>query len=210
MNEFGAQSILPALNRVHSGPKIFLEAVIAQQVPHLTTIAGFSSLEELWDVHTKVMQDEAVQKGAMALESGPDPAFESIDSLIVQATDYSPEIKPEAATPPRIFELRVYKSPTMRQLFALHERFRGPEIKIFHRSGIHPILYGSTLIGPRQPNLVYLIPFADMAAREKAWATFGADPEWKKVRDDSVAKSGEIVADIQISFFRGTSYSPVR
>lgn len=209
LSEFAAQ-ILPAIGRVHSGPKIYLDALVAPQVPHFTVIAGFTSLEELWDVNVKVLQDETVRKASEALESGPEPAYESLDSIIVQAADYSPEIKPEASATPRIFELRVYHSPTWRQLDALHERFRGPEIKIFHRSGIHPILYGSTFIGPNQPNLVYLIPFADLAAREKAWAAFGADPEWKKVRDESVAKSGEIVSDIQISFYKATSYSPVR
>jgi len=209
LSDFAAE-ILPAISCVHSGPKIYLEALVAPQVPRFTAIAGFSSLQELWDVNVKVLEDETVRKASAAVENGTEPAYESLDSLILQATDYSPEIKPEATTPSRIFELRVYKSPTWRQLDALHERFRGPEIKIFHRSGIHPILYGSTFIGPHQPNLVYLIPFADLAAREKAWATFGADPDWKKVRDESVAKSGEIVSDIQISFYRPTSYSPVR
>jgi hypothetical protein len=133
-----------------------------------------------------------------------------MDSAVVEAADYSPEIKPDATTPPRIFELRVYHSPTWRQLASLHERFRGPEIKIFHRSGIHPILYGSTVIGPNIPNLTYLIPFTDLAAREKAWAAFGADPDWQKVRQESIAKAGEIVSQIQVSLYKATAYSPVR
>jgi len=210
LHDFMSQSALPALNRVHSGPKIFLEATIASQIPHVTAIYGFSSMEELWAVHTKMTQDEDHRKGLAALESGPDGAFESMDTTIVETTDFSPEIKPEPSEASRIFELRNYHSPTWRQLIALHERFRGPEIKIFHRSGIHPILYGSTFIGPNNPNLIYLIPFADMAAREKAWAAFGADPDWQKVRKESVEKSGEIVSNIQISFYKSTPYSPVR
>jgi hypothetical protein len=210
LHDFFSQAMQPALNRIHSGPKIYLEAMIASHVPHFTAIYGFSTLDELWSVHSKVMQDETLGKSLLALESGPDPAYESIDSALIEAADYSPEIKPEATTPPRIFELRIYHSPTWRQLAALHDRFRGPEIKIFHRSGIHPILYGSTLIGGNLPNLTYLIPFADLAAREKAWAAFGADPEWQKVRKESIEKSGEIVSEIQIEFYRATPYSPVR
>lgn len=210
LHDFVSQSLLPALNRIHSGPKIYLEAQVADHVPRFTAIYGFSSLEEMWSVHTKVTQDETVRKAAETLESGPDAAYESLDSAVIEAADYSPEIKPEAAASPRLFELRVYHSPTWRQLAALHDRFRGPEVKIFHRSGIHPILYGSTVIGGNIPNLTYLIPFADLAAREKAWAAFGADPDWQKVRADSVAKSGEIVREIQVSLYRATSYSPVR
>jgi len=210
LHEFMSQSALPAFNRIHSGPKIFLEAIIAPQLPNLIAIYGFASLEEFWAVHMKMIQDEDHRKGLIALESGPEPALESLETTVVEAADFSPEIKPEPAEASRIFELRVYHSPTFRQLIALHERFRGPEIKIFHRSGIHPILYGSTLIGPDQPNLVYLIPFADLAAREKAWAAFGADPDWQKVRKESVEKSGEIVSNIQITFYKSTPYSPVR
>jgi len=210
LHEFFSQSALPALNQVHSGPKIFLDAQLSAHIPLVTSIYGFSSLDEMWNVHAKVSQDESLRKSLEALEAGPDEAFESLDISIVEAADYSPEIKPEATAPPRLFELRVYHSPTWRQLAALHERFRGSEVKIFHRSGIHPVLYGSTFIGGNIPNLVYLIPFADLAAREKAWAAFGADPDWQKVRAESVAKSGEIVREIQVTLYRATPYSPVR
>jgi hypothetical protein len=111
---------------------------------------------------------------------------------------------------PRIFELRTYHSPTGRQLKALHERFAGPEIRIFHRSGIHPVFYTSTVFGANRPNLTYLIPFDDLATREKAWAAFGADPEWAKVRKESIEKYGQITSVIQMSLFRATAYSPVR
>jgi hypothetical protein len=106
--------------------------------------------------------------------------------------------------------LRVYHSPTWRQLKALHERFAGPEIQIFHRVGIHPILYSSTLIGTNMPNLTYLIPFENLAAREKAWETFAGDPEWIKVRKESIEKHGQMSSIIQISLFKATAYSPVR
>lgn len=210
MHEFISQSFLPVMNRVHSGPLIYLEALVAPQIPHLTVIMGFSSFEEMSTVHGKLLADEGIRKALAAWDNGPEPAYESLDSSLVEAADYSPEIKSGPSTPPRIFELRVYHSPSRHQLAALHDRFRGPEIKIFHRSGIHPILYGSTMFGPNLPNLTYLIPFADLAAREKAWAAFGADPDWQKVRQESVAKSGEIVSDIQISLYKATPYSPVR
>jgi hypothetical protein len=92
----------------------------------------------------------------------------------------------------------------------LHERFGGAEIKIFHRSGIHPILYADTIMGPDLPNLTYLMPFAALADREKAWDAFGADPEWLKVRADSVARGGQIVDNNNISLWRAASYSPIQ
>jgi hypothetical protein len=198
------------VNRILSGSKIFLEAIIAAHTPQVAAIYGFTSIEEISGLQTKLGSDEALAKRLEVLEAAEQP-FESLDTTLLEAADYSPEIasSPEGATP-RIFELRVYHSPTLRQLGALHERFRGPEIKIFHRVGIHPILYSSTLAGQNMPNLTYLIPFADLAAREKAWAAFNADPEWQKVRKDSIEKSGQIASVIQVSIYRATAYSPVK
>src|SRR5215471_17304021 len=90
LHEFLSQAVLPAINRVHSGPKIYLEAMVAPHVPQVTAIYGFASLDEVWGVHAKIMQDEAMGKGVVALESGPDPGFESIDSALIQAADFSP------------------------------------------------------------------------------------------------------------------------
>ena len=119
----------------------------------------------------------------------------------------TPEKPPER---PRIFELRTYHSPTARQRKALDDRFSGSEVKIFHRCGIHPVFYTSTVFGLKRPNLTYLIPFDDLAAREKAWNAFGADPEWVKVRSESVARSGQISSVIDLSLHKATAYSPVR
>jgi hypothetical protein len=92
----------------------------------------------------------------------------------------------------------------------LHARFAGAEVAIFHRVGIHPVLYSSTLVGPSMPNLTYLIPFESLAAREKAWAAFAADPEWIKVRQESIDQHGQISSVIQMALYRAAVYSPIR
>ena len=144
-------------------------------------------------------------------ETGDAP-YVSASASLLEATDYSPEIvtpeKPPAA--PRIFELRVYHSPTARQNKALHQRFSGAEIKIFHRTGVHPILYTTTVFGANRPNLTYLIPFDTLAAREKAWAAFGADEEWVRVRKESIDRSGQISSVMNMSLYKAMPYSPIR
>jgi len=212
MHEYFSKVALPLLERVrHTGPVIYLESLIAPHMPQVVAIYGFQSLDEMWGVHTRIMQDAESVKSLEQWDSGDVP-FEQQSSVLLQASDYSPEIVTPAEPPKtsRIFELRVYHSPTWRQLKALHERFAGPEIRIFHRVGVHPMLYSSTLIGPNMPNLTYLIPFENLAAREKAWDTFGADPEWIKVRKESIERHGQVSSVIQISLFRATAYSPIR
>ena len=40
---------------------------------------------------------------------------------------------------------------------------------------------GDTLIGPRLPNLTYMLSFGDISEMNDKWAAFGSDPEWKKL-----------------------------
>jgi hypothetical protein len=212
MHDYFSKLALPALQKVHhTGPVIFLESLVAPHMPQVVAIYGFRSFEEMWGVHTRIHDDADLVKKFDDWDSG-EPAFEQQSNVLLQAADYSPDIATpaEPAKISRIFELRVYHSPTWRQLKALHERFAGPEIQISHRVGVNPILYSSTLFGPNMPNLTYLIPFDSLAAREKAWEAFAADPDWIKVRKESIEKHGQISAVIQISLFKSTPYSPIR
>ena len=194
-------------------PALILEALVAAHMPQVLVVSGYASLDQLGESKHAWRQDAQARAALAKWEAGDEAPYETRNEIVLEAAAYSPAFPPAAgdpAKPPRVYELRTYHSPTERQLQALHERFAGPEIQIFHRSGIHPVLYSSTYIGPDQPNLTYLTPFDDLAAREKAWAAFGADPEWVKVRTESIARSGQISSVIQISLFKAAAYSPVR
>ncbi len=207
LHDFLSHGFLPAARKVHTGPMLVLEAVVASHVPQVAVVMGFGSAADALSIHSRLQQQDGYTAAVEKWETGVIPPCEQMVSTLLEAADYSPEF-PQSAKQPRIFELRTYHSPTWRQLGALHERFAGREIPIFHRSGIHPVLYSSTAFGSSMPNLTYLIPFDDLAAREKAWGAFGADPEWVKVRKESVEKDGEIASVIQISLFKATAYSP--
>jgi hypothetical protein len=212
LHDYLSQMALPALGKVHSGPKIVLEALVAAHTPQVVLIMGFPSIEEMWSVRGRLKQDKELEKAFSAWQSLPEGPFESQSNALLEATDYSPEVvalDPPPASP-RIFELRVYHSPSWEQIKFLHERFAGPEIKIFHRVGVHPILYASTIIGPNMPNLTYLTPFENLAAREKAWNAFSADPEWVKVRKESIDQHGQITANNLLALYRAAAYSPIR
>jgi hypothetical protein len=190
------------LPKAPAGPKLVLEAVIAPHTPQLLAIAGMANFEDLRTAQA------TVTSSLTALGLG-EPLFESLNTTILEAAAYSPEIAVQKSDKLRYFELRTYHAPTMAQLIALHQRFAGPEVRVFHRSGIFPLFYASTLIGANMPNLTYLIPFDSLAAREKAWAAFNADPEWIKARQDSIDKSGQIVSVSDIAIYRATPYSPI-
>jgi hypothetical protein len=211
LNDFMTGGFLPAARRAHPGPMMFLEAIVAAHMPQFVMVMGFGSGAEALSLYTRLHQQEGYSQAVAAWESGSNEPYESTSLSLLEAADYSPEIRAgEPGKAPRVFELRTYHAPTWRQWGALNERFAGPEIRIFHRCGIHPMLYASTVFGTDLPNLIYLIPFDDLAAREKAWSAFAVDPEWIKVRSESVARHGEIVTIAQSALFKAASYSPIR
>jgi hypothetical protein len=212
IHDFFSKALLPAMERIkYNGPKVFLEAVIAPRTPEVATIFGLESCDQVWSVSKALFSDKEFVRAFDQWELG-EPPYVSASASLLEATDYSPEIvapgKPPAA--PRIFELRTYHSPTARQAKALHERFSGAEVQIFHRVGVNPILYTSTVFGANRPNLTYLIPFDTLAAREKAWNAFSADEEWTRVRQQSIDRSGQISSVIQVAIYKAMAYSPIR
>ncbi len=211
LHDFLSKGFLPALRQVHTGPQLFLEALVAPHMPQVAVILGYPDASDALTLYSKLHRQPGYNQTLEAWEGAPNQPYEHASLTLLEATAFSPEIQPiERPKTPRVFELRVYHSPTWRQWAALNERFAGPEIQIFHRTGIHPLLYTSTVFGANLPNLTYLTPFGSLAAREKAWAAFGGDPEWIKVRNESVAKHGEVASVIQISLFRPTGYSPIQ
>jgi NIPSNAP len=210
INEFFSKALLPAMDRIHKGPKIFLEAVMTPHMPQVAAIFGVESPEQAWSISKALFADKEFSRAFDQWETGEQP-YVSTTSSLLEATDYSPEIvapeKPPAA--PRVFELRVYHSPTVRQNKLLHQRFSNAEIKIFHRVGVNPILYTTTVFGANRPNLTYLIPFDTLAAREKAWTAFSADEEWVRVRKESVDRGGQISSVYSSSLYKAMPYSPI-
>lgn len=72
---------------------------------------------------------------------------------------------------PGLWELRTYRMAARALASDLAE--------VFPRAGIRPLL--SETDGP---NLTYLIPFDNLAARESAWTAVNADPAWNHARTD--------------------------
>jgi hypothetical protein len=211
IHDFLRRTAVPGMRRAGIGPVLVMESIAAAHMPQIAVITAYDEIEHMWTARPRLSADPEHRKGLEAWENGAEAPFEQLQTTLLEATDYSPGIA--ATTPrkvPRVFEVRIYHSPTFRQLRALHERFSGPETRIYQRVGIRPILYSSTLIGQDMPSLTYVIPFDDLATRERAWAAFAADPEWAKVRKASIERNGEISNSIGVLLFRATQYSPIQ
>jgi hypothetical protein len=115
----------------------------------------------------------------------------------------------DAPAPARVFEIRTYHCLPGR-LDALHKRFREHTMKIFEKHGMSNVGYWVPQDSPDHENtLIYVISHASREQAKANWAAFVADPEWKKVAEDS-QKDGKIIDHIDSVFVDATDYSPIR
>jgi hypothetical protein len=105
----------------------------------------------------------------------------------------------------RLFEMRIYYAAPGK-LDALHARFRDHTLKLFEKHGMTNIGYWVPIDNPDN-KLIYVLAFPDREAREKAFKSFGADPDWQKAYKDS-EKDGKLVTKIEYLFLTATDYSP--
>jgi hypothetical protein len=87
--------------------------------------------------------------------------------------------------------------------------FNSGEFDVFQRAGFWQIFYGDTLVGPRLPNLTYMLGFPDLTERSRMWKAFGSDPGWKKLSTASRYNFEEIVSNITNVILSPTSYSQI-
>jgi hypothetical protein len=106
----------------------------------------------------------------------------------------------------KVFELRTYYT-LPGKLPDLQTRFRDHTTKLFEKHGMTNVGYWVPQDEPAHSNtLIYVVAHASREQAQKNWASFGADPEWIKVRTASEA-NGKIVEKIDRVYMDATDYS---
>lgn len=108
----------------------------------------------------------------------------------------------------QIYELRVYHTnPGL--LDNLHKRFTEHTNHLFVKHGMR--LIGYWVPADEDNQLIYILAFPSIEAREKSWKAFVDDPEWQKARDASHEEAGGPIVDkIDSTIMFPTDYSPIR
>ena len=108
-----------------------------------------------------------------------------------------------------VYELRTYTAPDGK-LGELNKRFRDHTRRIFDKHGMKSVIYMTPQDAPLSQNtLIYILEHPSREAAKKAWADFGADPEWQKVSTESQV-NGRIVSNVVSVFMDATDYSPIK
>lgn len=212
-NDYFEKILVPALKRAGAGTVGAFSVVSGQRTPALLLLIDHSSLATAQATMEKVSSDKELLAATEAFDASGLPPYVRYESALLRAFDGHPrlEVPPtDSRRAPRLFELRTYESRTPTSLRRKIDMFNQEEIKIFRDCGFANVFFGEMLIGPRMPNLTYLVGFDDMATREKAWDTFRVNPDWLRIKGRKEWADAEVVSNITASFLRPTVFSSIR
>ena len=212
-SDFLRNGALPALKRAGIAPVGFFASVIAEQSPFILALAAFPSLAAMEISREKEAEDKDYMHARDAFNALPGLGYVRLESSLLRCFEGMPSVEVpavEGQRPARIFELRMYESNNGSTLARKIKMFNDAEIRIFKRLGMQPVFFGETIVGTRMPNLVYMLSFENLAAREKLWQAFGADPEWQKLRSQPGNADSEIVSNISNAILRPLPFSDIR
>jgi hypothetical protein len=182
------------------------------EIKKVIVLVQYISLD-VWQRTKKNILNDAVYTEAAKPFLDPDTAhlpYTRVESTIMEAFPEAPKLIPTTlgSNPDAVYELRSYESPTEELHRIKVDMFNaGGEIALFKRLDFQAVFYSDVLSGDRMPNLIYMVAFANTAAREEHWKAFGSSPEWKKISVDPMYRNNVSVNHIDSWILKRTSYS---
>jgi hypothetical protein len=173
-----------------------------------------ATLESLVTTELHLAKDDEFMKAAAPFWNAPAtaPGFLRIESSLMIAFEGWPRLVVPPVTAQhgkRVFQLRTYESPTPQDHLRKVDMFHNGEFEIFQRAGFWQVFFGDTLIGPRLPQLTYMVSFPDISEIDVKWTAFRTDPQWLKLAAQPKYSSEAIVSNIDSLILRPASFSQI-
>lgn len=213
-NGFMENAFIPALNRLGIKPVGAFNLDLGPETPSLYLLLPSANLETLVNAEMQLEKDEEFQKAGEAFLRAPakEPPYERVESSLMIAFSGHPKLTVPPVTAShgkRVFQLRTYESPTTQAHRRKIEMFHSGEFDIFQKAGFWQVFYGDTLMGPRLPNLTYMLSFPDASELNEKWNAFRDNPDWKKLSASPKFSSEAIVSNITNLLLNPASYSQI-
>ena len=139
-----------------------------------------------------------------------------VESVFLNATDYSPTVKASGGSAPRVFELRTYKA-SPGNLRHLNARFRDHTLKLFSKHGMVNVGYWTPMKDQKgaDDTLIYILAHRSKEAADASFKAFREDPDWVKAKEASEKQAtGSLTVagpeGVQSVFLKPTDYSQTR
>jgi hypothetical protein len=213
-DRFYRTAAIPALNRAGIEQVGVFTVSVGPESPTMYVLLPHPNLDSLVSIHLRLAEDQEFHDAGAEYLNAPatDPAYVRVESSLMVAFEGMPKLQAPAYSSggkSRVFELRTYESHSLKANLKKVEMFNRGEISLFRNAGFQPVFFGETMIGARLPNLTYMLAAENSEAHDKGWSKFGADPDWKKLRETPGYSDAEIVCDISNVLLRPTAYSQI-
>lgn len=215
LNTYLQGAFIPAARRAGCGPVGVFTVAIGTGSPSVQVLISHPAIVDFMALPGKLAADPDYAKAAAPFFNATpnEPSYVSLDVKLMHAFPHFPHVEApsgQGGASGRIFELRTYHSHSDKAGATKIDMFdTGGELEIFRRTGLTPVFFAQDLTGERLPSLTYMLAFPDMAARERAWRTFGSDPAWKRLIATPGLTDPEITTGIDNSVLTPTPYSQI-
>jgi len=170
---------VPALNR--AGIKPVGVFVPEEGFSPVTILLRHKSVETLVSLTEKLHSDKEITGSKVFNATASGPAYKRLESSLFVAFAGMPELEIPVKGEGRVFQLRIYESPSVKTGQKKIEMFNRGEIEIFRKTGLNPVFFGEALIGSKMPNLTYMLAFKSREEQAANWKRFVSSPGWKEL-----------------------------
>jgi hypothetical protein len=202
---------IPAWNKNGGKPVGVFAERDPKEAPSVWVLVPYPSLDALAKATARLNDQLASAPAADYLQTPKNsPAFDRIDSWVMQAFAGIPKLELPAYCKDktaRMFEIRIYESYSELKALKKVAMFNDGEIQVMRDTGLGPIFFGQSLIGPNLPHLIYMLSAENQDAHKKHWDAFGKHPVWNQMKNDP--QYADTVSNIKNYFLIPAPYSQI-
>lgn len=208
LDAYLSKALIPALNRQGVKQVGVFRELSRNEPAKVFVLIAYPSSEAYFGSRARLSQDTEYQKASeeynqIAVDR---PLYDRIRTSLLLAFEGMPQLVAPVKEP-RIFEWRTYEGYSEDAVRRKIKMFNEAEIGVFKNVKLNAVFFGEMIAGEQMPCLTYLLTFKDMAERDKNWAAFSADPEWKRI--SPLPEYANTVSRITRIFLEPTAYSQV-
>ncbi|MBN2411090.1 NIPSNAP family protein [candidate division KSB1 bacterium] len=211
--DFYENVAIPAMNRNGIERVGVFNVLYGPNEPSLYVLIPHKSVDSVLTLQAGLSGDAEYVKAGVDFLNAPlsNSSYVRMESSLLLAFFHMPEVEAPVSlleNKSRIYEMRTYESHSRKMGKKKIEMFNeGGEIDIFRKTGLQPVFFAETIIGPLMPNLTYMLAFDSMESRNKQWDVFRQDPDWLKLSKDPQYK--DTVSNITDIILRPLSCSQI-
>jgi hypothetical protein len=208
LHEYFEKALIPALNKYGVKSVGVFKETGKTEPPKIYLLIAYPSFEDYISINEKVKSDSDFKKNSANWDKMPaeKPVYNRINTSLLVAFDGLPTMKVPAKEQ-RIFEVRTYEGYNEDAVRRKIKMFNDEEFPIFYKTKLTPVFFGEAVAGSNLPCLTYMITFKNIEERDKNWAAFSADADWKRVLADP--QYANTVSNIRRVFVEPLPYSQV-